>query len=233
MDQNRKHPSKTPLLLMELIMCIMFFALTGTVCIALFVKAHNMAEASVALTNSTMITQNAAEIFQAKEGNIDAILEVYSGSARQVSGSGAGNTLVILYDKNWNEIPHSVIQNQENVASYEMLMSISESNPISAVISVIRLSGSADTIDSADAIDSAESIDSADTIDSTESIDSTDVIDSEGGIDSTDAIDSEGGIEFKNSADNEIVTSPSAIDKDKLIYSLETKCYIPKNETAQ
>ena len=57
-----KH-SRSSLFLMELIIAILFFSLTGAVCIQLFVKAHLISRSTIELNHAIVQAQNLAEIW--------------------------------------------------------------------------------------------------------------------------------------------------------------------------
>lgn len=55
--------SKSALFLMELIIVILFFALTSAVCMQVFVKAHLIAEDTNSMNQAILAANNAAESF--------------------------------------------------------------------------------------------------------------------------------------------------------------------------
>ena len=55
--------SKSALFLMELIIVILFFALTSAVCMRVFVKAHDVAHATESSNYAVLWADNAAECF--------------------------------------------------------------------------------------------------------------------------------------------------------------------------
>ncbi len=55
--------SKSALFLMELIIVILFFALTSAVCMQVFVKAHLIAEDTGSMNQAILAANNAAECF--------------------------------------------------------------------------------------------------------------------------------------------------------------------------
>lgn len=58
---------------MEIIISILFFALSSAVCIQLFVKAHLLGAETIEQNKSIMWAQNLAELFTECEGNPDEI----------------------------------------------------------------------------------------------------------------------------------------------------------------
>lgn len=55
--------SKSALFLMELIIVILFFALTSAVCMQVFVKAHQLAGDTQDLNRAILFANNASEVF--------------------------------------------------------------------------------------------------------------------------------------------------------------------------
>lgn len=72
--------SKSALFLMELIIIIMFFALTSAVCMQVFVKAHEISRISEAGNNAMLWSTNARECFYAYDGDEILIEKALSDS---------------------------------------------------------------------------------------------------------------------------------------------------------
>jgi len=62
--------SRTGLFLIELVIVILFFALSATVCMKLFAFAYTMTEYSADISHAAAAAQNTAECFKAAEGDI-------------------------------------------------------------------------------------------------------------------------------------------------------------------
>ena len=99
---NRESNSKTSLFLMELIISILFFSITGAVCVKLFVNAHVIAQHSVALTNAVMWAQNCSEAYTGCDGNLNDLSAIYPDCCVLVNEeTPQKGTLLIFLDKNW------------------------------------------------------------------------------------------------------------------------------------
>ena len=121
---NRESNSKTSLFLMELIISILFFSITGAVCVKLFVNAHVIAQHSVALTNAVMWAQNCSEAYTGCDGNLNDLSAIYPDCCVLVNEeTPQKGTLLIFLDKNWKRISYPTdhtagIQN----AAYEVVL---------------------------------------------------------------------------------------------------------------
>ena len=69
--------SRASLFLMELMISIMFFAISGAVCIQLFVKAHTINEESAAKSKATLIAQDICEYYHYSDGDKADMLSYY------------------------------------------------------------------------------------------------------------------------------------------------------------
>lgn len=85
-----KH-SKASLFLMELIIALLFFALSSTVCIRLFVNAHSLSQQTVDQNFALNYAQNMAEAFTGCDGDIQALESILSSS--RLSGDGSSLSL--------------------------------------------------------------------------------------------------------------------------------------------
>ncbi len=65
----RIHQSKSSIFLMELIIVILFFSLTGAVCLQIFIKARAISHRSKELTHAVMWAENITEIYLGCEGD--------------------------------------------------------------------------------------------------------------------------------------------------------------------
>lgn len=95
--------SKSGLFLMELIIVIMFFSLASAVTVQLFVKSHLVSRTTVALTNSTMIVQNYAEVFRNSNGDFSELLDFFQ---TEISHSD-NNSFEVCYSADWESLKHS------------------------------------------------------------------------------------------------------------------------------
>lgn len=74
-----KH-SKSSLFLMEMIIALLFFALSSTVCIRLFVKSHILSTQTSNLNYAVTQAQNLAECFMGLEGDMVKLQALFEGS---------------------------------------------------------------------------------------------------------------------------------------------------------
>ncbi len=74
-----KH-SKSSLFLMELIIALLFFSVSSTVCIRLFVKAHALSAETVSQNYAVNYAQNMAEVFTGYDGDLQAMQTLLDGS---------------------------------------------------------------------------------------------------------------------------------------------------------
>ena len=121
---NRESNSKTSLFLMELIIAILFFSITGAVCVKLFVNAHITAQHSVDLTNAVMWVQNCSEAYTSCNGNLDDLAKIYPDYCVLVNEeTPQKGTLLMFLDKKWNPIcyPTDHTEGIQN-ASYEIVL---------------------------------------------------------------------------------------------------------------
>lgn len=125
---NHTLHSKTSLFLMELIISIMFFSVSGAICIELFVKAHTLSEESVELNNSVLWTQNIAEVFQGCYGNLHSIADFFTDSSVVLvsyEDNPEVGTLVMYFDENWKLINFPSENGALKDTRYELLLCIS------------------------------------------------------------------------------------------------------------
>lgn len=87
--------SKSGLFLLELMIIILFFAVTSAVCVQLFVTAHLTDLHSSDLNHAVLEVQSAAECF--KEGGTSNELCALLGAKLNNDG-----TISVRYDKDWN-----------------------------------------------------------------------------------------------------------------------------------
>lgn len=100
-----KH-SKSSLLLMEMIICIFFFALCAVVCSQIFAQSHLLSKQTVAENQASIILSSLSESFYATNGDIEKIADYYPDYAVTDNSS-----MKLYFDKNFNYI------NKNSVAS--------------------------------------------------------------------------------------------------------------------
>ena len=126
---NRVQHNKTSLFLMELIISILFFAVSGAICVRLFVSAHLLSEKSVNINNACLWTQNVSEVFQGKHGNLHAIADFYADTSIVLvsyEDNPEIGTLVMLFDENFEPIDYPSSDGAAEGADYELILSISQ-----------------------------------------------------------------------------------------------------------
>ena len=111
--------SRLSLFLMELIIALLFFALSAAICVKMFVGAHVMAEDTQNLSNAVMWSENLSEVFVNEKGNLQKIAGLYPDAyvtyPAEDDDSQHG-TLIIFFDDEWNITDESV------TAAYEAIL---------------------------------------------------------------------------------------------------------------
>ncbi|MCI9405454.1 MAG: hypothetical protein HFK04_00850 [Oscillospiraceae bacterium] len=87
--------SRSGLFLLELMIVILFFAVTSAICMNLFVQAHLTSTAGSELTAAVREVQSAAELFKAADGDLKKLAE--SLGVQPIDGP----VLNLYYDKDW------------------------------------------------------------------------------------------------------------------------------------
>lgn len=87
--------SRSGLFLLELMIVILFFAVTSAVCVNLFVQAHLTSTAGGELTAATREVQSAAEWLKAADGDLEKL-------AAQLDAKAADGRLDLYFDVGWN-----------------------------------------------------------------------------------------------------------------------------------
>ncbi|SDB29339.1 hypothetical protein SAMN02910263_01433 [Butyrivibrio sp. INlla16] len=112
---------------MELIISILFFSISGAICIQLFAKAHTLSEQSVEMNNSVLWTQNISEVFYGSRGNLHTIADYFAGCCvvlESYDDTPEIGALIMFFDENWNLIDFPSENGALNFAGYELLLSI-------------------------------------------------------------------------------------------------------------
>lgn len=89
--------SKSSLFLMELIIVVLFFALTSAVCLQVFVKAHSLEQDTKNINHAVMWGDNLSEIFYEYNDNQDKIISTVAPGYNFVKNSD-GSARVLLDD---------------------------------------------------------------------------------------------------------------------------------------
>lgn len=95
-----KTKSKTSLFLMELIVVILFFSLSSTVCIQLFVKSHLLGTETKDLNQGVLQLQNMAEVFLNSSGD-EELFKNYFSLGMEPSEKNDHVSYYILFDQNY------------------------------------------------------------------------------------------------------------------------------------
>lgn len=120
-----KH-SKTSLFLMELIISILFFTISGAVCVQLFVKAHQISTNSVSLNHSMRWCENIAELLQAYEGDLAKVVSVLENDENcYIRYEEGATSFTICFGKDWEPIPPV----ERAALCYALEVSVSETPP--------------------------------------------------------------------------------------------------------
>lgn len=96
----KQQASKSSLFLLELIIVIFFFAISGAVCVQLYAKAHVLSTSTRDLNVSITKVAGVAEIVKSSPENPDlALLSAFNG------WTADGQKLQIGYNKSWEVCP--------------------------------------------------------------------------------------------------------------------------------
>ncbi|MFI3312804.1 MAG: hypothetical protein R3Y62_02855 [Eubacteriales bacterium] len=87
--------SKSGLFLIEMMFVILFFAISGAICLQMFAHASTTAQQAEDLNQATMVARSAAACYQASQGDLDDVANILSGNVES-------DTLTIAYDGDWN-----------------------------------------------------------------------------------------------------------------------------------
>ncbi len=127
---KRKRASSASLFLMELMVAILFFTLSASVCITLFVRAHIQSEKAKALNHALNICSDTAEIVRTSQSISDTascIGSVYEYAVR--TGDSNPYEISIYFNDNYLPTP------QSNLAKVETIQLTETDSTLSAAIS--------------------------------------------------------------------------------------------------
>ncbi|HIQ99910.1 MAG TPA: hypothetical protein IAB23_09615 [Candidatus Scybalocola faecavium] len=91
--------SRSTLFLMELMIAIFFFAVTGAVCVRVFSSAHLLDRQTTALNHAVAQAESMAEVFKASDGHMSVIRELYPDIVLFDENTGE-----IYYDRTWKTV---------------------------------------------------------------------------------------------------------------------------------
>jgi len=133
MKPVRTTHSRYSLLLVEMILAILFFALASAVCVQIFVKAHTLSVDTAARSQAVQEAQTAAEIIRSAPTDAKNALIRHSLAATESPADGG---LHLYYDANWRAHP-------ESGSAYRMdIRQTSDGRLVKTAIAVVRLSDS-------------------------------------------------------------------------------------------
>lgn len=95
---HKRKASKSTLLLMELVMVILVFALCAAVCLGLFGASQKMTEDSDNLNHAVTVSRTAANCYKAANGDLQQLVHLMGSPADFTEQA----QLVVYYDKHWN-----------------------------------------------------------------------------------------------------------------------------------
>lgn len=126
-----RNPSRSGLVLIEMIIAIAFFSVSSAVCISLFVQSHLVSAQTRNLNRAVSAAQSAAECFKAADGDIGA-------AAGLLSAVGTDGGFTLYYDREWN-------RTGSEDWSYRLEMEAMSPAPLAqAEISVLKRDGESD-----------------------------------------------------------------------------------------
>lgn len=108
---TRAENSKSGLFLMELMLAILFFAISAAICLQMFAFASLTATRAENLSYATLAARSTAECYQATDGDLNQIAQLLGGTA-------TADTLEIGYDTQWQS-SQTEIQYQLTLISTE------------------------------------------------------------------------------------------------------------------
>lgn len=111
--------SRSGLFLIELIIVILFFALSAAVCMKLFVFAYTMTEYSSEISHAAAAAQNTAECFKAAEGDIVKTAELL--------GAAFDNN-ILLYNPDDDITLTLIADTEKNDLSVNGIISVADKN---------------------------------------------------------------------------------------------------------
>ncbi len=105
--------AKSSLFLMEMMVVILFFALTSAICVHLFVQSYQTAKHSEALANGVLQAESAAEVYKSTAGDLEQTAVLLNADWAEEKG------LMLAYDAHWQPA-------EEGRMAYTLTMSESD-----------------------------------------------------------------------------------------------------------
>lgn len=127
-----KTKSRTSLVLMELIICVLFFSVASAVCVQLFVNAHLISKHTFELNCAVAKAQGFAEVMRGTDGSYDSIIEMFPEAYIENE-----NGFSVYYDSDFNTIDY----NDKFAAEYSASVTLEKVSKIQNMyINIVRLS---------------------------------------------------------------------------------------------
>lgn len=89
----KKGPSSR-MFMIELIICCLFFIISMAICLKLFAHAREVSDGAAALSVATLKAQEAAEVYEEFDGDLEK-------TAKLLGGSTVDGILSLGYDRDW------------------------------------------------------------------------------------------------------------------------------------
>ena len=86
--------SKTPLFLMEIVIMLLVFAISGSISLKVFVEGKNISKESYNLDKACREAEKAAEYWQYTKGDIEE-------TAKLLHAQKNGSEMEVIYDEHW------------------------------------------------------------------------------------------------------------------------------------
>lgn len=94
---SQQSAGKSRLFLMELLIMLLFFALSVSVCLQLFTKAYTLTKKSQDLTEAVTLAQSTASLLKSGEMNTETLQKQWP------SGQNKDGDFLLYLDEDWNE----------------------------------------------------------------------------------------------------------------------------------
>lgn len=94
--------SKTPLFLMEVVIMLLVFSISASICLKVFAEGKRISEESYQLDKACMETQKAAEYWQSSKGDI-------AQTGRLLQAKVTGDTLELYFDSDWKPVQKNAV----------------------------------------------------------------------------------------------------------------------------
>lgn len=107
----KKTTRRSSLLLIELIIAILIFSLTGALCLQLFVKSHSLGKRTEELDMAVRQAVSVSELIAQKDGLEHELSQLYPDADMD-----PGN-IIIYYNRNFEECSHKDAYYQMNILS--------------------------------------------------------------------------------------------------------------------